>query len=449
MKTKILLLVIFLLLLLSTSVFSQEILMNCVASDDPPGNRLPSIGAVNVLIVFAQFPDDNYQKTDSIWVKGQPPSDMNSWINQTWTSNPIQGSLTHYFNDMSYNQLKLTGKTVSVIAPYTRKYYMEHSEQRWDIHSDILEQLDASGWDFGEFDNWDDSRHNTSDGIVDMIIFVWRNISNDYPSQPIDSIYIVKHSLDFDDDRGGIGGVIDTLNVDGGLRKIIAWDLHSGVTIRDYVANGKAQTFRIVVHEFAHYLLGGNDYHSGFGFWGMLASYGVKCIVANSFERERLGWINLTNKTYTSGSPDQLGKTLGDYVTTGDAYKFVISANPPKQCFYIENHQKLNYWETHNTFGNIENGVYLLRMDDSIPSDFSTLDPYRRNSGNFRCIPASGRYDWTVNQLHDNPWGSGTLPVFRNLGPDRVNGDHDLNYLSWTWGGVNQNKEAIYFTEDE
>ncbi len=449
MKTKILLFITFLFFLLNASAFSQETLMSCVATDVPPGNRLPSIGAVNVLVIFAQFPDDNYQTTNSIWIQGQAPSDINSWVDQTWSSNPTQGSLTHYYNEMSFDKLKFTGKTVSVISPHSRQWYLDNSKDRWYIHSEILQQLDTDPtWDFGQFDNWDASRNNTSDGIVDMIIFVWRNIGNEYSGLAKTDLY---NRLDFDNDRGGLGGGYNTLYVDGGARQIVEHDLNSGVTIRDYVANGKAQTFRIVVHEFAHYLLGGNDYHSGFGFWGMLASYGVKSIVANSFERERLGWINLTNKTYTSGSSDQIGKTIGDYVTTGDAYKLVISTSPT-QCFYIENHQKLNYWETHNTFGNIENGVYVLRLDNNTPSDFTYSDnahAWLRNSGNFRCIPASGRYDWTVNQLVSNPWGSGTLPVFKNLGSDRVNGDHDLNYLSWTWGGISQNKEAIYFTEDQ
>lgn len=102
MKTKLLSIFICLLFIANVSTFfSQEKLINCVSSEPPPGNELPSIGTVNVLVVFAQFPDDKYDTTNSLWEKGQAPSNINNWVSESWTSSPTQGSLTHYFNDMS------------------------------------------------------------------------------------------------------------------------------------------------------------------------------------------------------------------------------------------------------------------------------------------------------------------------------------------------------------
>jgi hypothetical protein len=48
---------------------------------------------------------------------------MNSWVDEAWSSNPTQGSMTHYFNAMSLNELKFTGKCVSVITPHSRQWY--------------------------------------------------------------------------------------------------------------------------------------------------------------------------------------------------------------------------------------------------------------------------------------------------------------------------------------
>jgi len=133
MKSKLLSIVIYLLLIANVSTFSQEKLLNCVSSEPPPGNELPSIGTVNVLVVFAQFPDDKYDTTNSLWEKGQAPSNINNWVSESWTASPGQGSLTHYFNDMSWDfsantaRFKFTGKTVSVISPHSRQWYLDNN----------------------------------------------------------------------------------------------------------------------------------------------------------------------------------------------------------------------------------------------------------------------------------------------------------------------------------
>ncbi|MCX6121217.1 MAG: T9SS type A sorting domain-containing protein [Ignavibacteriales bacterium] len=427
-------------------VFAQEESMHCLISPPsippPYGNILPSIGTVNVLIVFAQFPDDTYDINNATWVKGQAPASMGNWINQTWTSSPTQGSLTHYFNDMSFNNFKLIGKTVSATAPHSRQWYLSQSpiKKRWDIQKEILQQLDAS-WDFAEFDNWNSDKNNIPDGKVDMIIFVWRNIAKELPNESD-----IKISLNFDNDYGSLGFTsnfdYNYFEVDGGSRKIYANDYGSGVTIRDLAFYGYQSRFRIVVHEVAHYLLGHNDYHCGFGFWGMLSSFGIKSMVANSFERSRLGWITL--QIIQAGSLQTYpNMTLRDYVSTGDAYALEVDPSTG-QYFYIENHQATSYWETTRAFGNIEPGLYVLRKDATTPSS-SNDNP---SSANFRMIPADGRYDWIVNQQVPNPWGSGNLPVYKNLGSDRQTGYHDLEFIPWIWGGVPKTPASIHFTEN-
>jgi len=264
-------LALFLLSFINISIYSQELLLNCVSTDPPPGNVLPSIGTVRTLIVFAQFPDDNFDIYNSLWEKGQAPANINNWINETWTSNPIQGSLTHYFNDMSNDSFKFIGKTVSVTSPHSRQWYLTNNKNRWHIQKEILDSLDAT-WDFGEFDNWDSDRNNTPDGKVDMIIFIWRNIAREFDKETREDIEV---DLNFDHDYGSLGfATPNYFNVDGELRQIYANDWGSGVSIRDYVAKGHNETFRVVVHEAAHYLIGHNEFHSGFGFWGMLSAWG-------------------------------------------------------------------------------------------------------------------------------------------------------------------------------
>lgn len=374
------------------------------------GYALPSEGTISVLFVFAQFPDDNYDTLNTTWVKGQAPTDMQGWIDQTWSSNPTQGSMTHYFNEMSFNKLKFIGKTVSVVTPQTRAWYLANNKKRGDIHTQIIQQLDQT-WDFAQFDNWDfDSSYkhiNQPDGIVDMVFMVWRNIASEY-AYPQDSIVRVNLNMGRSADLGS--GWPDIL-VDNGQRRLKMgfWPNNytktpggSGATLCDWFVENM---FRFCIHEYGHYLQGGNDQHVGHGFWGLLSGWGIKNFVANSFERYRLGWINLNT---IQASPDQTiqNATLPDFVTSGIAYR-LVSNDSTNEYFYIENHQKTSFWENNQMFlrspyGNVENGIYILRQN-GVGGDDTFI----------KCLAADGKYNWAVNQRIQSPWGSEMLPVFK------------------------------------
>ncbi|MEJ2617003.1 MAG: hypothetical protein P8Z35_18765, partial [Ignavibacteriaceae bacterium] len=286
--------------------------------------------------------------------------------------------------------------------------------------------------------------YNEPDNCIDLIIFIWRNIANELKNEKE-----VKSILDFTTDIRNLGGfqskahVTDyAFNVDNGSRRVCM--KYGGITVRNYLPDRKL-AFRISVHEIAHYLLGDNRFHNGFGFWGMISSYGVKSIVANSFERARLGWIKLKTIPNSPASTIYDAK-LSDFVTTGDAYCMEIDSVSGKY-FYIENHQCISYWETEFKFGNIEKGLYVIRKENLTPSNEDDNPP----SAFIRLIPADGKYDWTVIQTVKNPWGSDPpyLPVFKKLGPDNINGYNDLDFIPWTWNGVPQTATPIYYTENQ
>ena len=157
--------------------FDNCVSVNTTIVNDIGGRYKPSEGNFHVLIVFAQFKDDNYLPNNSFWVVNKAPANMNGWIDETWSQNPTEGSLTHFYNVMSNNKFKLTGKTVSVTTQYNRDYYLSNNLKRGDIHKELLLNLDST-WDFAEFDNWDYvsqfNHDNVPDTIVDMVIFVWK-----------------------------------------------------------------------------------------------------------------------------------------------------------------------------------------------------------------------------------------------------------------------------------
>ncbi len=435
-----------------TTIYSQNDELLCTISGventwsgQIGGYILPSEGTINVLFVFAQFPDDNHDISNPTWVKGQAPANMQSWVDQTWSSNPTQGSMTHYFNEMSFNKLKFIGKTVSVITPNTRAWYLTNNKNRGYIHKEIIQQLDQT-WDFAQFDNWDYEGNythtNRPDGIVDIVFMVWRNIANEFSPDSVSLIYQRLNMGRYAD----LGG--SQFSVDNGLRTIKTGfnpqlgstiPGGSGATMTDWFSENM---FRFCIHEFGHYLQGGNDQHVGHGFWGMLSGWGIKNFVANAFERYRLGWINLEPNTFQA-SPNQTiqNAALPDFVTSGVAYRLVINA-ATNEYFYIENHQKTSFWENNQMFlrspyGNVENGIYVLRQDG-----WGGDDKF------IRCLAADARYNWTVNQRIQSPWGPQLLPVFKKLNPDRVNGYTDIDWIPWWWNSVYQGEASIHFVED-
>lgn len=417
-------------------IFCSAFLFPQQDSIETKGIYLPSIGEINVLFIFVQFPDDKLDPANLNWPKGGEPVKMKGWVDEKWSSNPTQGSMTHYFNEMSFNKLKFIGKSVYVTSPHSRKWYLDNKKRRGFIHQEIIKEVNKK-IDFAQFDNWStlgEYKHlNKPDGIIDMIFIVWRNISNDYPA---DSVKFIQSILDFINDEGDLGG--SAFSVDNGKRTVKTWwgisgnlPGGSGVTVRNYLSTNALRT---CIHEFAHYLIGNNSYHSGYGFWGMLDAWGKKTQVANSFERSLLGWINVKSignsiaKTYKNIK-------LRDYVTTGDAVRISIDILK-HEYFYIENHQNLSYWEKNHIFGKVEKGIYVIRQDNDY-------------ANSMQLVAAGGRYSWVVNQQIKNPWGAGMLPVFYKVNADRKNGYHDLEYIPWDWKNRHQSPAPIHFTEDK
>ena len=184
------------------------------------GRYITASGTVNVLFVYVQFPDDNWWTSNSNWPKGQAPTYMNSTVDSVWSSTPTTGGITDFFNQMSFNTLKMTGKSVSVITPHTRVWYLNNNKQADFIYKEVIQQLDAT-MDFAQFDNWrynfEYNHTNTADGVVDMIFMMWRNVDSDTSvAPPADPI---RKRLNLE--PGGyaaLGGAYFT--VDGGARTI-------------------------------------------------------------------------------------------------------------------------------------------------------------------------------------------------------------------------------------
>lgn len=417
----------------------------------PGGIYLPSKGVLNALIVFAQYPDDSLMIDNPEWPKNQPPRLMKEWVDSVWTGAPTSYSMTDYYNQMSMGQFKFIGKARFVVAPRTRAQYIAAGMKRSDIHEELLKKLDSI-LDFEEFDRWDLEDNfvhiEQPDKIVDLIIVIWRNLNADLPA-PLDNN--IRQLLEFPGDQTELGNVNQSMFVDNNNRRInMGYGIRSQnglneaagsgpVLTKNYILNPFSSIMQTCLHETGHYLIGGNNYHVGFGCWGMISAYGIRNFTANSFERHRLGWITLNSVDATSQSVNNA--TLPDYVTSGIAWRYVIDSTTA-QYFFIENHQGISRWDTQTGGLTSEHGIYVLRQD--------TLLAPGGSYSQLRMIPADGCYGWQANRKEINSCcGNKLLPVFKQLAPDRHNGFHDCDFVNFTYTPTGQTeKDHILLIED-
>ena len=354
---------------------------------------------LRMLIIFAQFPDDNWDTSWAEWPKGEAPLYIHNFIDSTTAEMSTTGNITQYFRVMSLDSLIVIGNCYSVIAPHTRKWYSSNNKGRAFINQEVIQKLNRAV-NFAPFDNWrrigQYNNVNRPDGVIDMIWVIWRNIYHD--------VSLSTFTFDYDFNYSGeasLGGDnnMNSFDVDNRVRHVQfgypqAYNSGSGLTIaRGY--NGHVLVKQYTIHEFGHYLLGNTSFHIRTGVWGIMAGYSSRCQVVNSYERNRLGWINIKQYDYNPGKPI----TLRDYITTGDALRIAVPNTKPKQYYYLENHQRISPLDNiDQTTGG--KGIYVLYQRGNINNDLSFYN-------------AEGKANWSVDHFAVFPGTNVTVPVFK------------------------------------
>lgn len=171
--------------------------------------------------------------------------------------------------------------------------------------------------------------------------------------------------------------------------------------------NGRDYTLYVAAHEMGHYLLGGNHITDAANLCLMSAQIpvwsGSKGM--HSWERQKLGWINYTDKS-TDGSV-----TMSDYMTADQVYRVPISSS---EYFLIENRKKIS---PHDKAG--DTGFYFYRVTGA-----SSFPPM------IDVLCADGNWDFSIN--------TSTQTLTRTT--PNVNGKDEMNFYNEI-GGV---KYACY-----
>lgn len=381
------------LLFLTVPSFSQDVdLIPTCGTGIPRGEQIDltqkgglhitSRGTIRVLVVFVRFKDDN--APDSYW----PANDqIQPWMTQYIDPNEQTGStnylnLTNFFKQMSLGSYKVIGDVVYVKTPQNRSYYGTPWPSRWLVTKDVLQNKVDPLVNFANYDNWtfnSNYQHtNQPDGKIDMIVMFWRglliadwylgeaSLGYNNPNPPYEDYYYVENGAKMI--KTGFGG-----------------GAGSGFTSQYWLDRGPEYNFHTPVHEYGHWLLGGAHpygYGAEHNGWGMLF-HGSDGICANTYERERVAWLNPTPIT-----GDTLNAPFTDFITTGTAYKYHPPNGDSDEYYYFENHQKLSIYDD-ATRNPDDKGIFVLHFQG----------PYS-NSNNDRIKPSSGQFNWV------NPFSS-------------------------------------------
>ncbi|PJA95396.1 MAG: hypothetical protein CO129_11970 [Ignavibacteriales bacterium CG_4_9_14_3_um_filter_34_10] len=374
---------IFIIILLSIGLTFSSNLQAAV--DDVCGTTsgssapyLPTSGTIKVFVIFAQFKDDP-QIDSNGWAKNSYPSWANTFVNSSSGGSYPWNNLSHYFNEMSNGTYQVIGDVYNslVTTDYDESYYSSIGQ----VNREIILEVDPYV-NFAEYDNLN-GNVTGSDGIVDFIYIIYRNAtsSNWY--------YTGIAHLE----------VSSTINVDG--KQIVNNSYIGGGVQQRGGYNGRDYTLYVAAHEMGHYLLGGGHISNvsnlalmtGLPVWN--ASRGM-----HSWERQKLGWINYTNKS-TDGSV-----TMSDYLTADQVYRVPISST---EYFLIENRKKIS---PHDKAG--DTGFYFYRIT-SASSFPPTID----------VLCADGNWNFSIN--------TSTQTLTRTT--PNVNGNDEMNFRQ-TSGGV-------------
>jgi hypothetical protein len=415
---------------------------NGATTSQKGGMWMTTRDTLNVLVVFVQFPDDQYDSTYSLWPKNQPPTYLKTYIDSLASQQSTSGNLTHYFRQMSLNSFILIGKTRFVITPHSRSWYLANGYNRWLINKEVLESLDST-IDFSQFDRFKryaqyDIRKE-SDGRVDDIFMLYRNVSHELPNTltVMNNLGFSPASTGYAEATLGYSNYLqpDSFTVDGGLRSIHqGYPYNGGVglgTTSVLAATGDSWNgtppYRPQIHEFAHHWMSIGNYfgHNGGGFWGMLNDWGFRFnnqyqSPPNSYERELMGWIapdSIYSTTYNV--------TLTDYITTGSSKKIKVPGTNSNEFFRLEYHNKSSQFDNPEMGDVNAKGLYIIHQT-------GTSDPFTQ----LRLIPGDGRWTWIADTVaHPTYYPSG-LAVYEKNGIDRENGIDDSRQVSFSWFGT-------------
>lgn len=310
---------------------------------------------LKVLIIYVNFPDDDFQGPDppeNIW---EPPwngeddpiatKPMNYYhqdgrmIDPSEVSNTVafmdrysEYTYSDWFCEMSMGTYDVIGDEVSVLLSHPSTYYKNNNVLYGTISLEAVNLADAEGVNFADYDNWNNSTHAWgADGKVDFILIQYRRVPNNANNWFYQDTRVGGSTLI------GFSTTLDSKTIDRGV-----WGI-AGPT-------NTTHTELIMEHEFCHYIFGDYFDHPGINpnhvIMGMMTpGHGNSTYTMTSMERCMPG-LYVTPLEVDPGEGDIQNFTLEDFISTGDVLKIPIpGTSNPIEYFWVSNHQKISVYD--------------------------------------------------------------------------------------------------------
>lgn len=430
------------------------------------GYILPVNGHIRVLLVFLEIkytngkdpcPAEGYDQ----WKTGKFPAWHKNLFDAQPSNNP-KGLVTRFFHESSFGLFEVSGDILLNPEKPGSPFVLIDPENA--SPGAVLNEIFAQGkfltmynLPADSFDLWTMAK---SKGQVKT------SPSVDSPRR-FDHVMIIVRNATYPPNGSGFAN-------DGNVC------IHKGFNTDTYSMFGSnnANPIQILLHEFNHLLIGGNNMHccggnhasSGAqlflnfeGGWGMMGAANRSLMTCNGFDRWRLGW-KLPDKEFYISARDSLNMyesdgnlvseefqyeqvyVLRDFVTTGDAIRIklpFVPENEFQQYLWIENHQ------THRFNGSPFDGFqYQIAecVEDAVPGIYMFMqigrDTYNGDqtfsgyADYIRPLPANGMYDFKFGDtLVQNEWCVNNNKYFpfelRNSLANPLSGNHVEEIIAW------------------
>lgn len=403
------------------------------SADITVGKYKPGKGILRVLFVYIRFADDHtsmsywnsYPNPNTIW-------DVEPWMalsidQSTSTNSNNYFNISNYFSEVSRNSFRVIGRAAYIGLPPKSTFTDDGTPNGTPLHGNALRkaaniaaleyldnsiQIDLSYYD--KFDYLSEYHHEeTSDGIIDMVYMIYRAPNNHH--------FITGTGWNKLSGIASLGGS-GQHTLPSGLKVGLGFGGNSsGVTMNMGNKNSDKRKERFddsYIHELGHYLMGGDHPYPGStsmpgkgikGYWGIFGGHQATNSI-NAYEQELLGWISVPELTDTGT------ETLKDFITTGDALKYVISST---EFYYFENRQRIqsttgidNTYDQPN-WNDGDKGLLILHVKEDASGDY--LYSWDNSLGS---IVSDGNWDWTFEGFKPVCNESGE-PAFEKDVPNR------------------------------
>lgn len=448
--------------------------------DSRNGSWLSPHDTIRMLVVFAELvytdtiPDPSLDWVNHYWDAHQLPIWADSLFAAYDTTDFSYKRVTKYFQYASSNDHIVLGDYL--MAPTNNGVFSISTQNgiinATEIATAVNNQL-QSGFvtkhglsSFNEFDTWTPNNKGlpkikNGNNEWDYVVFLIRN--SVFPNNPNgymtggESVSLLNHNIDY-------------------YCMICAGD-------------SKNPT-HVIRHEYAHSLLGGNNFHTcgggrsdsynywipQTGGWALLGLYGSSLMCWNAWDRYRLGWKAIGN-TYDISARSSDGVTevngdidisngngtyiLRDFVTTGDAIRiklpFIDEDREYPEWIWLENHQGVNnnniefdQWQFQDVtcVQDFEPGLMAyIQINSDLRESQNVHDVFDQYANYLIPLTANGLWDrdFLIDTIKNNCVSYAWVRPFIRVGENPLTGCGDQSFYSVDLDG----NDSLYLDFDK